>query len=199
MLATLESPPNWDEVFGRSGPLELEIGCGAGGFALEYCRRNPNTRYVAFEWRKKFAREVQHRCDRLGLTNLKIIEGDARTIVPRIFAPASLDVVHLQFPDPWWKRAQQKRAILLPGVVAMLMGLIKPMGQFEYRTDVEDRALSGLKVLETAGFINPQGPGVFHAPLPDEVPSTRERRYLATGQPVFRARLLKPVPLDAAG
>ncbi len=184
--------PDWNLAFGGNGPLELEIGCGAGGFALEYCRRNPQARYLAFEWRKKFAREVAHRAQKHGLLNLKVIEGDARLEVPKLFRDGSLDAIHLQFPDPWWKRAHFKRAILLPDFTRFLFQLVKPGGRFDFRTDVEERALAGLTVLEDAGFVNPLGRGVFHPHDPDEVPSTRERRYLVTGQPVYRARLVKP-------
>lgn len=191
-LATLEKPPDWNAVFGGStGPLELEIGAGAGGFALEHSRRHPAIRFVAFEWRKKYAREVEFRAKQRGLTNIKVIEGDARMVVPLIFAPESLDVIHLQFPDPWWKRAHFKRAILLPDFTRVLLGLLKPGGRFDFRTDVEDRAQAGLAVLEKAGFENPLGAGVFHPYDPEEAPSTRERRYLVTGQPVYRARLVK--------
>src|SRR5687767_9626985 len=100
-LVGLTEPPNWAEVFGSTGPLELEIGCGAGAFALDYAQQTPQVRYIAFEWRKKYAREVQHRAEKRGLKNLKVIEADARIEVPRLFSPGSLDVVHLQFPDPW--------------------------------------------------------------------------------------------------
>lgn len=193
-IALLTSPPDWEQVFGGNGPLELEIGCGAGGYALEHCRRNRAIRYLAFEWRKKYAREVAHRAQKHGLVNLKVIEGDARTVVPKIFAPNSLDVIHLQFPDPWWKRAHFKRAILLPDFTKLLLGLLKPGGRFDFRTDVEERAKQGLAVLEAAGFHNPLGPGVFHPYDPEEAPSTRERRYLVSGEPVFRARLVKLPP-----
>jgi tRNA (guanine-N7-)-methyltransferase len=189
---SVEHAPNWDEVFGRKGPLELEIGCGAGGFALGYCAKFPNVRYVAFEWRKKYAREVAYRAQKHGLSNLLVIEGDARREVPLLFEENMLDVIHLQFPDPWWKRAHHKRAILLPEFTRFLLSRLKPDGLFDFRTDVEDRGVAGLAVLEAAGFINPLGPGQFHPWNPDEVPSTRERRYLTSGQPVYRARLLKP-------
>ena len=191
-LAELKSPPDWVALFGGStGPLELEIGCGAGGFALEYCRRHPTSRYVAFEWRKKYAREVAFRGEKAGLTNLKVVEGDAKLVVPKIFAPGSLAHIHLQFPDPWWKRAHQKRAILLPEFTRLLYGLMHPGGVFDFRTDVQDRAVAGLAVLEAAGFHNPLGPGQFHPYDPEEAPSTRERRYLVSGEPVYRARLVK--------
>jgi tRNA (guanine-N7-)-methyltransferase len=189
----LERPPDWVAAFGgATGPLELEIGCGAGGFALEHARRHPEIRSIAFEWRRKYAREVAHRAEKHGLKNLKVIEGDARGEVPRLFTPGSLACIHLQFPDPWWKRAHQKRAILQPDFTVLMLNLLQPGGRFDFRTDVEDVGVRGLEVLEGAGFLNPLGRGVFHPYDPEEAPSTRERRYLAAGEPVFRARLVKP-------
>ena len=183
--------PDWAQVFGREGPLELEIGSGSGGFALEYLARNPHVRYVAFEWRKKFARDVEHRAQVRGLTNLRVIEGDARLEIPKLFAPGSLSVIRLQFPDPWWKRAHQKRSILQPEFTQFLRTLLAPTGYFDMRTDVEDRAVRMLQTLEAAGFENRLGAGVFHPRDPDEVPSTRERRYLVSGEPVYRAKLFR--------
>lgn len=191
-LVGLKAPPDWDQVFGFSGPLELEIGCGAGGFALEYARRHPRVRYVAFEWRKKFAREVQHRASARGMANIKVIEADARAEIPRLFATGSLSGIHLQFPDPWWKRAHQKRAILSPDFTRLLFDRCAPGAAFDLRTDVEDRARRMLATLEEAGFVNPLGPGAFHPHDPEEAPSTREKRYLVSGEPVYRARLRKP-------
>jgi len=187
-----ETPPNWDEVFGFHGPLELEIGAGAGGFALEYCRRFPNVRYLAFEWRKKYARDTMFRAGKMGLKNLRAVEADARYEVPRLFTPGALAAVHFQFPDPWWKRSHFKRAVLTPEFARLLLDLTQPGGLFDLRTDVEDRAHQMLTTLEEAGWINPLGKGTFHPYDPEEVPSTRERRYLTTGEPVYRARLRKP-------
>jgi len=188
----LKAPPDWDAEFGFTGPLELEIGSGAGGHALEYCRRNPQVRYVAFEWRKKYARDTLSRGDKLGLKNLRVIEADARAVVPRIFASGSLAGVHLQFPDPWWKRAHFKRAVIQPEFARLLLDRMAPGGRFDMRTDVEDRGRAMLAILEEAGFVNPLGRGVFHPYEPEEVPSTRERRYLQSGEPVYRGRLVKP-------
>ncbi len=191
-LVGLPSPPDWDQVFGFSGPLELEIGCGTGGFALEYARRFPKVRYVAIERRRKFAREANRRAQARGLPNLRVIETDARAEVAKLFAPGSLHAVFLQFPDPWWKRYQQKRALLQPEFCQLLVQLLEPGGVVDLRTDVEDRARLMLTSLEHAGLVNPLGPGVFHPCEPDEIPSTREQRYLLTAMPVFRAKLRKP-------
>ena len=186
-------PPDWSAVFGRTlEGLELEIGSGAGGFALAYAGTHPSVGYVAIEWRKKYAREVEHRARQGGLHNLRVVEADARAVVPRLFGPGSLDAIHFQFPDPWWKRAHRKRGILTPDFCAVLFRLAAPGGLFDLRTDVEARGREMLANLEEAGWHNPLGGGVFHPPEPDEVPSSRERRYLASSEPVYRARLRKP-------
>lgn len=189
-----KAPPDWDAVFGSTGPLELEIGSGYGAFALEYAARHTNVRYIAFEWRKKWARHVQAQASKRGITNLRVIEADAKREIPKLFKPGSLSVIHLQFPDPWWKRAHQKRAILSEEFTRLLFDLTTPGGIFEMRTDVEDRGVQMLTALETAGYVNPLGKGVFHPPTEDDLPSSRERRYLAAGEPVFRARVVKPKP-----
>jgi tRNA (guanine-N7-)-methyltransferase len=188
---TLLTPPDWSAVFGRPGALELEIGSGAGAFALGHAARHPEVRYVAIEWRKKYARELEHRARTRGLANLRVVEADARAIIPRLFAPGSLSGIHLQFPDPWWKRAHRKRAILTPAFAALLRDLAAPGALFDLRTDVRTRAEEMLETLEVAGWHNPLGPGAFHPPDPEDVPSSRERRYLASGEPVYRARLVK--------
>jgi tRNA (guanine-N7-)-methyltransferase len=190
-FVALLTPPDWSAVFGGPGPLELEIGSGAGAFALGYAARHPAVRYVAIEWRKKYARELEHRARARGLSNLRVVEADARAVIPRLFAPASLAGIHLQFPDPWWKRAHRKRAILTPGFATLLLQLAAPGGVFDLRTDVQSRAEEMLATLEAAGWHNPLGPGSFHPADPDDVPSSRERRYLEVGEPVYRARLVR--------
>ena len=185
------TPPDWSAVFGGPGPLELEIGSGAGAFALGYAARHPAVRYVAIEWRKKYARELEHRARARGLSNLRVVEADARAVIPRLFAPGSLAGIHLQFPDPWWKRAHRKRAILTPGFATLLLERTAPGGVFDLRTDVRSRADEMLATLEAAGWHNPLGPGSFHPADPDDVPSSRERRYLESGEPVYRARLTR--------
>ncbi|MCK8497063.1 tRNA (guanine(46)-N(7))-methyltransferase TrmB [Myxococcus fulvus] len=192
-LVEMATPPDWDAEFGFAGPLELEIGSGAGGHALEYCRRNPQVRFVAFEWRKKYARDTQDRAAKAEMKNLRVVESDARFVVPRIFADNSLSAIHLQFPDPWWKRSHAKRAVVQPDFARLLLAKLVPGGLFDMRTDVQDRAVNMLSILESVGFHNPLGSGVFHPYDPEEVPSTRERRYLSSGEPVYRARLRKPL------
>lgn len=185
--------PDWRGRFGAAAArLELEIGCGHGGFALGFARAFPDRALVGIEQRRKFAAVLAAKGARHGLSNLLVLNGDARLLAPRLFAAGSLAAIHVHFPDPWWKRRHHRRRLVDDRMSALLLGLLAPGGVLDFRTDVERYAREAVIRLEEAGFRNAVGPGRFAEAAPDEIPSTRERRYLASGEPVWRLRLLKP-------
>jgi tRNA (guanine-N7-)-methyltransferase len=187
---TLDRFPDWEARFGpAAAALELEIGSGHGGFALAFARSRPERALVAIEQRHKFARELAARAEGRGLKNLLVLQGDARIIAPRLFRAGSLAVVHVHFPDPWWKRRHHTRRLVDDRMSVLALGLLKPGGLLDFRTDVEDYARGAVERLEEVGFENEAGPGRFSERPADEIPSTREKRYLASGEPVWRLRM----------
>jgi tRNA (guanine-N7-)-methyltransferase len=185
--------PDWTARFGeRARLLELEIGAGHGGFALAFARLHPDRALVAIEQRKKFAAEVGAKAERRGHPNLLVLCGDARLLAPRLFAAGSLAAIHVHFPDPWWKRRHHRRRLVDDRMSDLLLGLLAPGGLLDFRTDVERYAKEAVIRLEAAGLANEAGPGRFAEASPDEIPSTREKRYLASGHPVWRLRLRRP-------
>ncbi len=191
------APPDWSQVFSSEGKLELEIGCGIGAFAIAHCLRTPTVRYIAIEKRAKYAREAAHRAAKAGLSNLVVIEADALLELPRLFQDATISMLRLHFPDPWWKRSHAGRIVVRPETVALFFRLMAPGGEVDFRTDVEARATEMLKSLEAGGFTNPAGSRGFVQRMPDELPTARERRLLLTGTPIFRARLKRPLAVFA--
>jgi tRNA (guanine-N7-)-methyltransferase len=189
----LDLLPDWRERFGeRALQLELEIGCGHGGFALAFAAAHPERALVAVEQRKKFADDVAAKAARRGLANLLVLHGDGRVMAPRLFREGSLEAIHVHFPDPWWKRRHHRRRLVDDEMSTLLLRLLRPGGLLDFRTDVERYALEAVERLDEAGFENESGRGRF-AERPDgDIPSTREKRYLATGHPVWRLRLRRP-------
>lgn len=186
----LPEHPDWDAVFGRrAAPLHLELGSGHGGFALATAAARPELNFVAIEQRKKFADQTRARAQQRGLANLVVLQADAQREVARLFAERSVDEIHVHFPDPWWKRRHLKRRLLEPRTAGLLLSRLKPGGVLDVRTDVLERALEIRDVLEGVGFENLAGRGGFSERAESEIPSTREKRYLAAGLPVYRLRL----------
>jgi tRNA (guanine-N7-)-methyltransferase len=182
--------PDWRVHFGER-PLSLEIGPGHGGFAVAWASAHPDRALVAIEQRAKFAAEVAARGHRQQLSNLLVLRGDARLMAPRLFAEGSLASIHFHFPDPWWKRRHQRRRLLDGSLSWMLLRLLRPGATLDFRSDVEGYGLAALEELEAVGFENTAGKGRF-AERGDDIPSTREKRYLETGQVVYRLRLKRP-------
>jgi tRNA (guanine-N7-)-methyltransferase len=188
----LPDRPDWPEVFGQPGDLHLEIGAGHGGFALSFAAQNPRVNLVAIERRKKFADATRARAAMRGLRNLLSLRADARVEVPRLFAEESLSVIYLHFPDPWWKRRHEKRRLVEEGYSGSLLDRLVHGGLLDLRTDVRERAEEMAEILESTGFLNEVGPRRFADRPEGELPSTREKRYLAAGEPVYRLRLRRP-------
>ena len=189
----IDMHPDWAGVLGPAArSLELEIGSGHGGYALAFGARHPGRVLVAVEQRRKFAADLEERARKRKLVNLVVLVGDARILAPRIFPAGSLAAVHVHFPDPWWKRKHERRRLVDGGMSTLILRLLRPGGLLDFRTDVERYARDAVERLEEAGFENALGPGRFAEREPDEIPSTREKRYLATGQPVWRLRMLRP-------
>ena len=189
----LDMHPDWAGALGRvSRELELEIGSGHGGYALAFGARHPDRVLVAVEQRRKFAADLEEKVRKRKLENLVVLTGDARILAPRLFPEGSLSAVHVHFPDPWWKRRHERRRLVDDGMSTLILRLLRPGGLLDFRTDVERYALDAVERLEEAGFVNASGPGSFAERGPDEIPSTREKRYLASGQPVWRLRMTRP-------
>ena len=187
--------PDWPRDFARQGEqsLELEIGPGRGAFALDHAKAHPEIDLVAIETRRSDVEEIRERAARRGFTNLLVFQGDAKLLAPRFFGEGSLSVVHVQFPDPWWKKRHQKRRMVDVELAALIRALLKPGGQVDFRTDVPAYAQAALATWEEAGFDNLDGRGNLWTGQPETL-STRERRYAQSGQPVFRARFVNPGP-----
>src|SRR5919197_1057043 len=189
----LDLLPDWRVLLGDAASrLELEIGSGHGGYALAFARARPDGALVAIEQRRKFADELRGKAERRGHRNLVVLTGDARLLAPRLFRAGSLVAVHVHFPDPWWKRRHHRRRLVDDGLSQLVLGLLAPGGLLDFRTDVERYALEAVERLEAVGFENEAGRGRFAERGEDEIPSTREKRYLAIGHPVWRLRLRKP-------
>jgi tRNA (guanine-N7-)-methyltransferase len=189
----LDRLPDWRARFGHAAAaLELEIGCGHGGYALAFARLRPGHALVGIEQRRKFARMVADKAEVRGHRNLVVLQGDARVLGPRLFPAGSLAAIHVHFPDPWWKRRHLRRRLVDDRMSSLLFNLLRPGGLLDFRTDVERYARDAVARLEEIGFENEAGPGAFCEAPADEIPSTREKRYLQTGQPVWRLRLRRP-------
>ena len=66
---TFDHPVDPAAFFGQPGPVELEIGCGKGGFLLRLARANPDRNYLGMEWANEYYRFASDRMARWSVEN----------------------------------------------------------------------------------------------------------------------------------
>jgi tRNA (guanine-N7-)-methyltransferase len=126
-------------VFGRRAPAVLDIGIGLGDTMIAMAQAQPELDVIAVDVHTPGFATSLARIDELGLTNVRVVHGDALEFVDRLAAGA-LTGVRVFFPDPWPKIRQRHRRLVRDDVVARLVGLVRPGGWFHLATDIGDYA-----------------------------------------------------------
>lgn len=122
-------------LFPDSKEVILEIGFGMGEATALIGRDFPDTGFLAVEVHKPGIGKLMARIEELGLSNIRIIEGDIHPILQTMIPDTSVDGVHLFFPDPWPKKRHNKRRIINADFLQLIHSKIKDGGFFHIATD----------------------------------------------------------------
>jgi tRNA (guanine-N7-)-methyltransferase len=115
-----EGPLDPAVAFGRVAPLVLEVGCGHGAAAIAYARAHPGHDVLAVDVHTPGVARMLAAADTAGVPNLKVVIGDAVTVLSDWLPPDRLAAVHLFFPDPWPKRSHVKRRLVSTETLSLL-------------------------------------------------------------------------------
>lgn len=137
---TDEPPLNPRGWFGRDAPLILEVGSGTGISTAAMAAEEPEKDVIAVEVYQPGLAQLLGLVHRGGLTNVRMIRGDATVVLDELVAPGSLTGVRVFFPDPWPKSRHHKRRFLQPGTVELIAGRLRPGGVLHIATDHADYA-----------------------------------------------------------
>ena len=181
-----DGPLNAADIFGRAGPLVLEIGFGMGQSLLAMAEAAPQSNFIGIEVHTPGVGKLIQGMEEHGVDNIRIYRHDAVEVLRDCIGEESLDTVQIFFPDPWHKRKHQKRRLIQPAFVEQLRTRLKPGGLLHLATDWEDYAKQMMKVLSAApGYKNSHAQG-HYAPRPDYRPLTKfEKRGERLGHGVW--------------
>jgi len=122
-------------VFGRDGPVHIEVGAGKGTFLLNQAKTHSDINFLGIEWARKYYRYAVDRMGRRGLTNVRIIRTEAASFIADFLPDDSVECFHIYFPDPWPKKRHHKRRFLCPVNLEQLRRCLKTGGQLRIATD----------------------------------------------------------------
>ncbi|GAA6747891.1 tRNA (guanosine(46)-N7)-methyltransferase TrmB [Thermus brockianus] len=130
-------PPTPQDLFGREGPLALEIGFGDGRFTLEYALAHPDRLVLGAEVSAASVLRAYKRMRRLGVGNVRLYHGEGPFALRNLVPPGSLQEVIVNFPDPWPKKRHQERRLLQEGFFRKLSTRLREGGSLLLTTDHE--------------------------------------------------------------
>ncbi len=173
-------------LFGRDAPRIIEIGFGTGEALFAYAQQHPETDCLGIEVHHPGVGHLFLQVESVGLTNVRASCHDAVEVLSNQIPVASIDAVHIFFPDPWHKTRHHKRRLIQPAFADLLAKVIKPGGKLRLATDWENYAVHMRAVLDLhPQFINTADASGF-VPRPDDRPLTRfERRGHRLGHGVW--------------
>ena len=108
----LYPPYVWSEVFGRSSPVEVDLGAGDGVYAEARAKRESDRNFVAVERLLGRATKIAKKAIRNQLTNLKVLRLESAYFIKNLCAESSLDAITVRYPDPWPKRRHHANRLL---------------------------------------------------------------------------------------
>lgn len=167
-----------------AGPVDLEIGCGAGWHPIQYATQHPDRRLVAIErTQDKFNAFAQRLQNHPSLTNVFGLHADATGVLVHVLPEHRFERIFLLYPNPEPKNPAQ-RWIRRP-FFSQILKVAKPGAHLTFATNEDfyfDELLEwgprewGLKIFSQRSFQTADQPH----------PRTHfEKKYLARGETCF--------------
>jgi tRNA (guanine-N7-)-methyltransferase len=190
-LGGTPAPPvllDWSAVFGNDHPVEVEVGFGKGLFLVRSAQEEPQTNFLGIEVVRKYQLFTATRLAKRQLTNVRLVLVDARLFLRDCVPAASVQAIHVYYPDPWWKKRHEKRRVFTADFAAQCARCLRPGGRLFVVTDVEDyfRVITDLVAQNTR--LRPLPVPDLNEPSHDlDYLTNFERKFRQAGRAIFRA------------
>ncbi|MBK9527550.1 MAG: tRNA (guanosine(46)-N7)-methyltransferase TrmB [Acidobacteria bacterium] len=170
--------------------LHLDIGSARGRFLLGMAQTLPESNYLGVEIREPLVDEANLIRDDHGLNNLHYSFCNAMLWLERLLADipeGRLQMVTIQFPDPWFKNRHAKRRMVNAELVEAVVKKLATGGRIFVQTDIEFLADEMFELFRLAPVLieNPTSQNPF--PIKTE----REKAVEDKTLPVYRTIFVK--------
>ena len=178
----------YKEIFGNDRPVELEVGCGNGGFIFELARRNPETNYLAVELCSNVVLTAMERILRENIPNVRFLNIPAE-ILPCYIPEKSVKKIYLNFSTPLPESNREKQRLTSARFLAIYKRLLVTGGRIEQKTDSEFFFDYSLGQFKENGFeVVDITRDLHHSEwAEDNIVTEYEHNFSSKGMPIYRA------------
>ncbi|MDO4466790.1 MAG: tRNA (guanosine(46)-N7)-methyltransferase TrmB [Bacillota bacterium] len=181
---------NWKSFLGCE-TLHVEIGCGKGNYSLGMSNIYPEHGFIAVEKNESAAGIAAKKYDDEEHGRLCLIHRDAANI-EEWFAEKEVDIIHLNFSDPWPKKRYSKRRLSSATFLEQYKRILKDDGQIQMKTDNSSLIEYSLLEFLSHGFdLIEVSVDYRREEHKEDVLTEYEEKFVSLGQPIYRAVFAK--------
>ncbi len=179
---------DYEACFQRTAPVEVEIGCGNGGFILEKAKREPSVDFFAVEISSNVILAAMEKVKREQLKNVRFLNIPAE-ILPCYLPEESVETIYLNFSTPLPEKSREKQRLTSSRFLGIYQQLLKSGGKIVQKTDSEGFFDYSLARFEENGFkIESVTRDLVNSEFAkDNIVTEYEQSFLSKGQKIFRA------------
>ena len=180
---------NLPQVFGRTAPLQVDLGCGDGSFLVDVAARMHEKNFLGIERLLGRVRSATRKTAQLN--NVRILRTETSYAVRYLLPNQSVEVFHLLFPDPWPKRRHWPRRLVTTDFLHAICATLVENGILRVATDQADYFERMRQLAEKSkDFALTELNGGDDFPV-----STFEKKFKSEGATVYRLELRKVSPV----
>jgi tRNA (guanine-N7-)-methyltransferase len=181
----------WHQMFERTQPLYLELGCGKGNFVAVHAARHPEINYLGMDLKSLvLASACRHAKAAFAavnrpIDNLLFTPYDIERILDVMDERDCVDKIYINFCNPWPKERQHKKRLTHPRQLERYKKLLKPGGQIEFKTDDDGLFADSIQYFKDSGFtITFLTYDLHQSDFPDNVMTEHEEKFTAQNIPI---------------
>lgn len=179
----------WKSYLRSNSPVHIEIGMGKGKFLMNLAALHPEIQYIGVERYTSVLLRAVQKMDELQLPNVHFICEDAANL-PEIFAPSEVDLIYLNFSDPWPKDRHAKRRLTSHQFLERYDLFLSSTGRLEFKTDNQDLFTFSLEEIEQSAVwhIDASTRDLYHNIVMNEgnIMTEYEEKFAALGNPICK-------------
>ncbi len=115
--------------------VELDLGCGKGGFLLELAERYPERTVVGAELMIGRLKRLLKKVEARELANVALLRAEAWEFVAFHLPDALFDRIHVLCPDPWPKARHRANRLVTSEFLGRITTKLRPGGVLHLATD----------------------------------------------------------------
>lgn len=199
----IQDPLHASDLLQCGRPVHIEIGMGKGQFLFAAAKENPDICFIGIERHTSVLyRAVQKAEDpsRSMPSNLSFICADACDI-NSMFPPDSIDLIYLNFSDPWPKKKHADRRLTSRRFLHRYEIILSQNGRIEMKTDNTALFAFTLDELHETGWeIIASTTDLHHDPLlcANNHMTEYEEKFSAQGHPICKVIARPPAHMSSS-